>query len=323
MDETKKGDARQWTLEEDHAGGRLDKALSQLAPDLSRTRVKGLILDGAVTRNGEPVTTPNHKVRPGDRLELVIPEPATLDVVPEEIPLDIVYEDRDLVVIDKPPGLVVHPGAGVSGGTLVNALLHHCDNLSGIGGVIRPGIVHRIDKETSGLLVVAKNDAAHHGLATQFEDHSIHRRYLALVRGCLKGSSGKVDAPIGRHPQNRQKMAVNDRGKRAVTHWQVITRFDPDFTLIHCELETGRTHQIRVHLAHIGHPLLGDPVYGRRYNPPKTLPDPVREAILAFERQALHAELLGFIHPGTGETMKFTAPPPGDLQGVLDALRGE
>jgi 23S rRNA pseudouridine1911/1915/1917 synthase len=298
-------------------GVRLDRALATLVPDLSRERVKALILGGHVTGpGGQPVSDPALKVKAETAFAVEIPEAAPAEAIAQQIDLNIVFEDQYLVVIDKPAGMVVHPAAGNLDGTLVNALLHHCaGQLSGIGGVARPGIVHRIDKDTSGLLVVAKTDQAHEGLARQFKDHSIDRRYLAIVSGVPSPKAGTVDHWIGRSDANRQKMAVQreGRGKHAVTHFRTVTRLDRA-AMIECRLETGRTHQVRVHMAHIGHPLLGDPAYGRA-GPHKAL-----LAELGFHRQALHAARLGFIHPVTSQTVSFDSPITDDMQRLFSHL---
>lgn len=298
------------------AAKRLDKALAE-ATDLSRERIKGLIADGAVELGGVVATSASTSVSEGVAFTVMLPPLAPLDLEPQDIPLEIVFEDEHLIVVDKPAGMVVHPAAGNRDGTLVNALLHHCrGRLSGINGVERPGIVHRIDKGTSGLLVVAKNDAAHEGLARQFADHSIHRRYLAVCAGHPSPPVGTIDARLGRSDRDRKKMAVlakdTSRGKHAVTHYTVLERL-AHAALIECRLETGRTHQVRVHCASIGHPLLGDPVYGRT-------PKPLRSLLesLAFRRQALHAAELGFIHPATGKTVEFRAELPRDMRELID-----
>ncbi|GGE39328.1 pseudouridine synthase [Agaricicola taiwanensis] len=312
---------------------RLDRVLAQALPELSRTRIQALVKAGKVFADGKVRLNPSEKVEGGT--ELTLEEPPPVPAVPEgeAIPLTVVYEDDDLIVIDKPAGLVVHPGAGHTGGTLVNALLAHCGgSLSGIGGVERPGIVHRLDKDTSGLLVVAKNDLAHRGLAEQFADHGrtgpLDRAYLALVWGAPLATSGTVDAPLERDPRNREKIAVTKlgRGREAITHWRVLQRFGPAeaplASLISCRLETGRTHQIRVHLAHIGHPLLGDATYGAGFrSKAKKLSDRAREALEALDRQALHAERLAFEHPVTHEELGFDSPLPRDLQRLIDVLR--
>ena len=304
-------------LESAQAGWRLDRALAAAIPTLSRERLKALIRNGAVEKAGAPVRDPATKVRGNEQLLLAVPEPTAAHNEPQDISLKVVFEDEHLLVVDKPAGLVVHPAAGNLDGTLVNALLHHCGgSLSGIGGVARPGIVHRIDKDTSGLLVVAKSDVAHEGLAKQFAAHSIDRRYLAIVNGVPGSAQGKIDAPLARSAANRKKIAIveGSRGKRAVTHWR---RLQPlrDAALVECRLETGRTHQVRVHMASIGHPLLGDPVYGR--NRPEH-----RELLnrLNFKRQALHAAHLGFVHPITSAALSFSSEIPDDMQGLFREL---
>ena len=300
-----------------HAGWRLDRALADAVPTLSRERLKALIRSGSVEAQGSAVRDPALKVKGDEALRVAVPEPAPAHNEPQDIPLAIVFEDEHLLVIDKPAGLVVHPAAGNLDGTLVNALLHHCaGNLSGIGGVARPGIVHRIDKDTSGLLVVAKTDVAHEGLAKQFAAHSIDRRYLAIVSGVPKSGGGTIDAPLARSATNRKKIAIveGNRGKRAVTHWKQLELLR-DSALVECRLETGRTHQVRVHMASIGHPLLGDPVYGRAGKTHgKLLKD------LDFQRQALHATELGFTHPVTKSRLSFASPMPPDMQELKRAL---
>ena len=300
-----------------HAGWRLDRALADAVPTLSRERLKALIRSGAVEAEGKALRDPAVKVRGEEALRVAVPEPTPAHNVPQDIPLTMVFEDEHLLVVDKPAGLVVHPAAGNFDGTLVNALLHHCGgSLSGIGGVARPGIVHRIDKDTSGLLVVAKTDVAHEGLAKQFAAHSIDRRYLAIVNGVPKASEGKVDAPLARSATNRKKIAIVEgkRGKRAVTHWRRLNVLD-DAALVECRLETGRTHQVSVHMASVGHPLLGDPVYGRSG---KTHSKILKE--LQFHRQALHAAELGFTHPVTKNRLSFSSPMPPDMQELFNAL---
>lgn len=300
-------------------GLRLDKALAEAA-GISRERVKALMADGQVLVGGKPAMQPAGKALATD-FEIRLPPPMDPVARPQDIPVPIVFEDEHLVVVDKPAGMVVHPAAGNMDGTLVNALLHHCaqnglGGLSGIGGVARPGIVHRIDKDTSGLLVVAKRDAAHEGLARQFADHSLERAYLAVCNGHPARKSGTVDARLGRSEADRKKMAVlpedSSRGKRAVTHWKVMQELD-HCTLVECRLETGRTHQVRVHLASIGHPLLGDPVYGRT----PTYLRPLLQR-LHFQRQALHAAVLGFVHPITGERLRFESALPADMRELID-----
>ena len=305
-------------MADDAAGWRLDRALAAAVPTLSRERLKALISTGAVADpQGTVVRDPAAKAVPGGLYAVVVPEPKPAHNEPQEIPLRIVFEDDHLLVVDKPAGLVVHPAAGNLDGTLVNALLHHCaGRLSGIGGVARPGIVHRIDKDTSGLLVVAKTDVAHEGLAGQFAKHSIDRRYDAVVAGLPKLSEGSVDAALARSSVNRKKMAIVEanRGKRAVTHYRLVRPLR-GAALVECRLETGRTHQVRVHMASIGHPLLGDPVYGR------SRPEH-REVLkrLGFERQALHAAVLGFVHPVSKENLSFKSALPSDIQELLRAL---
>ncbi len=285
---------------------RLDQFISRAIDGMTRSTAQRLIESGLVTVNGAPCKS-SLKLVGNECITVRIPPAAPAVPVAEEIPLEIRYEDRDVVVINKPAGMVVHPGAGNPSGTLVNALLAHCTDLSGIGGEIRPGIVHRLDKDTSGLLVVAKNDAAHQHLSQQFSRHSIKRVYVALVYGVMKADKGRIEGAIGRHPSNRQKMSGASRhGKHAVTHWQVIERF-PGFSLLKLRLETGRTHQIRVHLSESGHPLVGDPVYGGSGRLSSVKDVPLREAVRKFDRQALHARVLGFIHPVTGEYLEFEA----------------
>jgi 23S rRNA pseudouridine1911/1915/1917 synthase len=304
-------------LQPAHAGWRLDRALAAAVPTLSRERLKTLIRTGAVESAGKPLRDPATKVRGDESFRVAVPEPEPAHNEPQDIPLTIVFEDEHLLVVDKPAGLVVHPAAGNLDGTLVNALLHHCGgSLSGIGGVARPGIVHRIDKDTSGLLVVAKTDVAHEGLARQFAAHSIDRRYLALVSGVPRSNGGRVDAPLARSATNRKKIAIveGSRGKRAVTHWSRLNVLK-DAALVECRLETGRTHQVRVHMASIGHPLLGDPVYGRSGKGHGKL---LKE--LQFHRQALHAAELGFTHPVTKHRLSFSSPMPPDMQELFNAL---
>jgi 23S rRNA pseudouridine1911/1915/1917 synthase len=314
------------------AGERLDRFLGKAASErkiaLSRTRLKALIEAGAVRLDDAYVTDPAHHVAAGSRIEVEAPAAEPSEIAGENIPLSIVFEDAHLLVLDKPAGLVVHPAPGHSGGTLVNALIAHCgETLSGIGGVKRPGIVHRLDKDTSGLLVVAKTDAAHRGLSDLFADHgregSLRREYLALAWGAPERRSGTVEAPLGRHPRHREKMAVvaEERGRAAVTHWKLVEALGPA-SLIACRLETGRTHQIRVHMAHIGHPLLGDQIYGGGFRSKAAqLDETARAALAALDRQALHAALLGFTHPITGEALLFESPPPADLMNLIRALR--
>jgi 23S rRNA pseudouridine1911/1915/1917 synthase len=304
-------------LEAAHAGWRLDRALAAAVPTMSRERLKSLIRSGALKAGGHAVRDPATKVKGDERFRLAVPDPAPAHNLPQDIPLAIVFEDEHLLVVDKPAGLVVHPAAGNRDGTLVNALLHHCaGKLSGIGGVARPGIVHRIDKDTSGLLVIAKTDVAHEGLAKQFAAHSIDRRYLAIVSGVPNTAQGTIDAPLARSAANRKKIAIvqGSRGKRAVTHWKRLKALK-DAALVECRLETGRTHQVRVHMASIGHPLLGDPVYGRSGKTHGKL-----LKMLRFNRQALHAAGLGFVHPVTRRRLSFDSPMPADMQELMAAL---
>jgi 23S rRNA pseudouridine1911/1915/1917 synthase len=300
-----------------HAGWRLDRALADALPTMSRERLKALVKSGALEADRGSVRDPSAKVRGDERYRLAVPEPKPAHNEAQDIPLRVIFEDEHLLVVDKPAGLVVHPAAGNRDGTLVNALLHHCGgSLSGIGGVARPGIVHRIDKDTSGLLVVAKTDVAHEGLAKQFAAHSIDRRYLAIVTGVPKATEGKVDAPVARSATNRKKIAIvgEGRGKRAVTHWRRL-KILQDAALVECRLETGRTHQVRVHMASLGHPLLGDPVYGRSGKNSRAL-----LKSLNFHRQALHATELGFTHPVTKHRLSFASGMPADMQELFTAL---
>ncbi|EIA21298.1 RluA family pseudouridine synthase [Listeria fleischmannii] len=292
-------------IHEDIKGTRLDKALSELT-DLSRSLIQSMLKSGDILVNNESVKA-NYKVQTGDTITYQIREVTELVAEAEDIPLDIYYEDKDVLVVNKPQGMVVHPAAGHMSGTLVNALLYHCQDLSGINGVIRPGIVHRIDKDTSGLLMVAKNDAAHVSLSSQLKDKTSDRIYLALVHGDIKHQKGTIEAPIGRAKEDRKKMAVVADGKEARTHFEVVERFG-DYTLIKCQLDTGRTHQIRVHLKYIGHPLAADPKYG-----PKNT--------LNGHGQFLHASELGFEHPTTGERLHFEAPLPNIFEETLNRLR--
>ncbi|RDV03282.1 RluA family pseudouridine synthase [Undibacter mobilis] len=318
------------------SGARLDRLLAARIPALSRSRLKALILDGQVSIAGaQPARTildPSIQVKFGDVITVTLPPPQDAKPAGEAIPLDIVYEDDDLIVIDKPAGLVVHPAAGHATGTLVNALIAHCgDSLSGIGGVKRPGIVHRLDKDTTGLMVVAKNDRAHGALSKQFADKlesGLERGYLALVWGAPDRTRGTIDAPLDRHPHTREKQAVRKGGREAVTHWELRETFPdadgkPVASLIECLLETGRTHQIRVHLAHIGHPILGDETYGTGFKTKAArLTPPARAALDALGRQALHAAILGFSHPRSGDRLRFEAPLPPDMARLAVALRG-
>jgi len=308
-------------------GVRLDRALVALFPDLSRARLQDLVRDGRVRRDGIPLRDPAVKIAAGAQLVLEVPPPVDAEPAAEAVDLSITYEDDDLIVIDKPAGLVVHPAPGHESGTLVNALIAHCGvSLSGIGGVRRPGIVHRLDKDTSGLIVVAKNDAAHQGLTAQFADHGrtgpLERAYAALVWGVPQPRAGTIRASLARSRHNREKIAVvsDESGRHAVTHYAVAEAY-PEAALVRCRLETGRTHQIRVHLAHRGHPLLGDPVYGGAFRTKAVrLSSPARDALTALGRQALHAELLGFSHPRTGATLRFESAIPPDISALVEAL---
>ncbi|MDD7220503.1 MAG: RluA family pseudouridine synthase [Clostridia bacterium] len=294
---------------DDQSGVRIDRFLSENTEELSRSYLQKLIKEQKVLVNSIPAKS-SYKVQANDLVTVEMPQVTEPDILPEDIPLDILYEDEDILVVNKPKGMVVHPSAGHYTGTLVNAVMYHCrDHLSGINGILRPGIVHRIDKDTTGALLVCKTDHAHKILAEQLKEHSIKRRYRAIVSGVLKEDQGTIDAPVGRHPVDRKKMAVNYKnGKEAVTHYQVLERFS-NATYIECRLETGRTHQIRVHMTSIGHPLLGDEVYGSGKNP------------YHLQGQALHAMVLGFVHPTSGEYMEFTAPLPEYFLKLLDKLR--
>ncbi|MBE5054531.1 RluA family pseudouridine synthase [Pseudoflavonifractor sp. DSM 107456] len=295
-------------LRADRTGERADSFLARTVEGLTRSAAQRLLEEGAVRKNGAPVKK-NEKLTEGDTLILSLPEPEPVDILPQDIPLDVVYEDDDVIVVNKPVGMVVHPAAGHPDGTLVNALLHHCgDSLSGINGELRPGIVHRIDRDTSGLLIAAKNDFAHLGLAEQLQDHSLYREYEAICVGNLREDQGTVNAPIARHRTDRKRMAVDPEGREAVTHWTVLERLS-GYAYIQCRLETGRTHQIRVHMASIGHPLLGDVVYGSKRPYP------------GLAGQCLHARRLSFVHPRTGERITVECPLPDWFQAVLAKLR--
>lgn len=293
-------------INEEDAGSRLDKVLTTNRPDISRTQIQQWIKEGNALVNNK-IVKPNYRVKENDLLVIDEPEPEELNVVAEDLDLEIIYEDSDVLVVNKPRGMVVHPAKAHASGTLVNGLMHHCTDLSGINGVLRPGIVHRTDKDTSGLLMVAKNDKAHVSLVDQLVEKTVKRVYIALVHGHIPHDNGTIDAPIGRDQVDRQSMTVTDRGKNAVTHFRVLERFG-EYTLVECELETGRTHQIRVHMKYIEHPLVGDPKYG------------LAETI-DFGGQVLHAGTLGFKHPGTAEYVEFTKEPPADFMKLIDELR--
>lgn len=291
----------------DNVGKRIDVYLAEMIDNMSRSQIQKIIGDGNVVVN-EKIVKSNYKLKEDDEIVLNLPEPVALKIEPENIPIEIVYEDNDLVVVNKPQGMVVHPAPGNYSGTLVNALLFHCKNLSSINGVIRPGIVHRIDKDTSGILVVAKNDISHRSLAEQIKEHSVNRIYLAIAEGIVKDDEGTINKPIARHHVDRKKMAIVEGGREAITHYRVLERFREN-TYIQCKLKTGRTHQIRVHMSSIGHPLVGDPVYGYKKQKYK------------LEGQALHAATLGFIHPTKNEYMEFTSTPPRYFIELLEKLR--
>jgi 23S rRNA pseudouridine1911/1915/1917 synthase len=329
---TRQGQTLKVTVEGDEGSARLDRVLAARLSELSRSRLKALILAGKVTVQNAPVSDPAYHVAAGDTITIDVPEPSPPEPSGENIALKIVYEDDDLIVIDKPKGLVVHPAAGHETGTLVNALIAHCgESLSGIGGVRRPGIVHRLDKDTSGLLVAAKNDAAHQSLSAQFADHgrtgAMRRGYLAFVWGVPNRQRGTIEAPIDRHPRAREKMAVREGGREAVTHWEIVESFNgrdgkPVAALLACQLETGRTHQIRLHLAHIGHPLMGDSVYGAHFKTKASHLGAQSQAALAhLGRQALHAYLLVLEHPKTGMILEWTSDLPKDLTYLRNCLQ--
>ncbi len=297
------------TVPGEEGGVRLDSFLAASLPELTRSAAARLIETGRVTVNGAAASK-SARLSVGETVSVTLPEPEPAEARPQEIPLDVVYEDADVIVVNKPAGLVVHPAPGHPDGTLVNALLYHCgDSLSGVGGALRPGIVHRIDRDTSGLIIAAKNDAAHQALSAQLQDHTLARTYECIVTGILREEAGTVDAPIGRHHTDRKKMVVTDRGgKRAVTHWEVLERF-PGYTHVRCRLETGRTHQIRVHMAYIGHPIYGDTVYG------------AKKPVPGLTGQCLHAVGLRFVHPRTGEIVDLSCPLNGEFTAVLERLR--
>lgn len=296
-----------YLISNEEQGQRIDKYLSLMIEEKSRSFIQGLIDDKKVMANGKVIKS-NYKLKNNDEITVEMPDPIELNVESEEMDLDIIYEDEDVILVNKSKGVVVHPAPGNYTGTLVNGILHHCSDLSGINGVIRPGIVHRIDKDTSGILVIAKNDESHNKLAVQFKDHSIKREYYALVEGRFSNTTGTINKPLGRDKKDRIKMAINEDGKRAVTHYEVLEQYDKGISLVKCTLETGRTHQIRVHMASIGHPLVGDLVYGykrQKFN---------------IEGQVLHAKTLGFIHPRTNEYMEFTSELPEYFKELLNKL---
>ncbi|MEG1870525.1 MAG: RluA family pseudouridine synthase [Peptostreptococcaceae bacterium] len=297
-------------VSEENNGARIDKFLTTVIEGKTRSFIQGIIDEKSITVNGKIVKS-NYKLKKDDEIVVILPEPIELDVKAENIELNIVYEDSDVIVINKPKNMVVHPAPGNYRGTLVNGLLYHCNDLSGINGVIRPGIVHRIDKDTTGILVIAKNDEAHNALAKQFKDHSIKREYYALVEGSFSKEEGIIDKPLGRNKKDRFKMDIVEDGRRAVTHYEVLEQYDKGISLIKCVLETGRTHQIRVHMASIGHPLIGDVVYG------------FKKQKFKIEGQALHAKTLGFIHPSTGEYIEFTSDLPEYFKELINKLRQE
>lgn len=300
---------QEYIVPEKSSGLRIDKFLTESCPDYTRSFLQKLLKSELVEVNGKPVKS-SYKTAAGDTVTFEVPEAVEAEITAQEMPLDILYEDEDVILINKPKGMVVHPAAGHYEGTLVNGLMHHCrEQLSGINGVMRPGIVHRIDMDTTGVLIVCKNDLAHNSIAEQLKVHSITRKYYAVVFGSLKADEGTIHAPIGRHPNDRKKMSINSKnGKDAVTHYKVLERFH-GYTLVECRLETGRTHQIRVHMASIGHPLLGDQVYGPAKQP------------FRLQGQTLHAGVLGFLHPRTGEYMEFSAPLPKYFEELLEKLR--
>ena len=312
---------RQLLFPEDRPTVRLDTFIVECLPDTSRTQLKKLIDNGQITLNGAQ-TKASYKLKGGESIKVLLPEPEPIETIPEDIPLHILYEDQDLIVVNKSVGMVVHPAVGHSRGTLVNALLHHCHDLAGIGGELRPGIVHRIDKDTSGVIVVTKNDQSHQHLSAQFKDHSIKRRYLALIHGCPNGNSGIIDQPIGRHPTQRKKMSGKARNsKRAVTHWKTLKQYNVNrLSLIQLQLETGRTHQIRVHFAEINCPLIGDPLYGNRSRTIAIKDMKLRKLIDQLPGQALHAQTLGFIHPRSGKYLEFSSEIPDTLQNIITYL---
>lgn len=313
--------SQQLLFPEDRPVERLDTYLSECLPDISRSQLKKLIDSGKITLNGALAKSSN-KLKGGESIQVTLPAPEPIKALPENIPLQVLYEDQDLIVINKPAGMVVHPAAGHFHGTLVNALLYHCKDLAGIGGELRPGIVHRIDKDTSGVIVATKNDPSHHHLAAQFKDHSINRRYLALIHGSPEKSSGFIDQPIGRHPTQRKKMSGKSKnGKRAVTHWKTLKEYHSNrLSLLELKLETGRTHQIRVHFAEINCPLVGDPLYGNTSRKTAIKDMQLRQLIDQLPGQALHAQKLGFIHPRSEKYMEFSSEIPETLSNIINYL---
>ena len=320
---------REVIVNEESGGQRLDAFLAKALPELSRTRIKQLILAGQVLVDGAKIGEPKHRVKPSMVVCLTLPPPLDPEPEPQDIPLDIVHEDDQLIIINKPAALVVHPAPGAQDGTLVNALIHHCgDTLAGIGGVKRPGIVHRLDKNTTGIMVVAKTDRAHKHLASQFADHGrtgpLTRNYIAFVWGHYQSFAGSINAPLGRDPRNRLKQAVRKDGRIAITHFKTLARYSGDnwfISKIQCQLETGRTHQIRVHMAHVGHPVIGDPTYAAGFATKSlALPDPLKNMVQSLPRQALHAAHLGFAHPKTKQEVSFNAPLPPDMNALEKAL---
>lgn len=306
---------------DDRCGERLDCFLAETFPELSRSQIQKLLSSQQILLDGTPAKA-SYKLKGGESILVNIPEPDPITAIPEALPLTVLYEDQHLIVIDKAVGMVVHPAAGHPRGTLVNALLHHCDDLAGVGGELRPGIVHRIDKDTSGVMVATKNDQSHQHLAAQFKEHTVKRRYIALLAGQIQGQRGTIEQSIGRHAQQRKKMSSNTRhGKRAVTHWKVLKRYDVDrLTLVECHLETGRTHQIRVHFSEMNLPLLGDPLYGGRNRLNNYSDQQLRTLVEKLPGQALHAQLLGFVHPGSDEFMEFSTGLPPEFAAILSYL---
>ena len=312
---------RQLLFPDDRPTERLDTFIAECLPDISRSQLKKLINSGQITLNGVTSKASN-KLKGGELIQINLPPPEPIEALPEPIPLDVLYEDQDLIVINKPAGMVVHPAAGHPHGTLVNALLYHCQDLAGIGGDLRPGIVHRIDKDTAGVIVATKNDQSHQHLAAQFKDHSIKRRYLALIHGAPDSPSGTIDQPIGRHPTQRKKMSGKSKnGKRAVTHWKILKQYNVSrLSLLEMQLETGRTHQIRVHFSEINCPLVGDPLYGNRSRTIAIKDMELRQLIDQLPGQALHAQCLGFIHPKSGKYLEFFSEIPETLQSIITHL---